>query len=335
MPELVPLKIVRKFSIESQDPDHAVSRFMEEVPEWAKKLTFERVSERFHIHTDGVILGSLWISTSSTETGYVVKRLHADVQRFRVYFIERGTYKVTLANDTSHILEAGQAYFVEDAGRCKFEAAAETSVMILVAPAAVFRRLLPAGVGDPVTDLRRLAPILPHGHPIGRVIRDTARILQAPTEERSPFEASPSTAAMYKDVLLRTLIQEWPRTDACVVATRRATSAYMRRALQWIDANLSTKIVVDDLAKAAGTSPRTLQKLFQDDLGTSPIRYVIKVRLKRLHDALLDVDNSETISTIASRYGLGPKSDFERHYKSKFGRTPSETRRMSLASRQL
>lgn len=334
MRELVPITVIRKFSIESHDPDHAVSRFTVEIPEWAKRFTFERVSEKFHIHTDGVILGSVWISTSSTETGYVVKRTDADAQRFKIYFIERGTYKVTLANGTSHVLEAGQAYLAEEAGRCKFEAAADTSVMILVAPAASFCSLLPVEAGDPVAHLKRLAPILPDGHPIGRVIRDTARMLQAPMEERSPFEASPAAAAMYKEVLLRTLLQEWPRTDS-VVPSRRATSAPLRRALQWIHANLSTKIEVEDLAKAAGTSSRTLQKLFRDDLGTSPIQYVIKARLRGLHEALLDIDNDETIASIAARYGLGPKSDFERHFKSKYGRTPSETRRLSVASRQL
>ncbi|MGU7779223.1 AraC family transcriptional regulator [Burkholderia sp. PU8-34] len=102
--------------------------------------------------------------------------------------------------------------------------------------------------------------------------------------------------------------------------------ACVRRAIEFIDEHADRPLTLSDIAAAAHCSVRTLQRTFQQwrDIGT--MRYLKEVRLQRVRAALLESDNTASITEIATRWGFGHLGQFAADYRNAFGERPSDTR---------
>lgn len=110
----------------------------------------------------------------------------------------------------------------------------------------------------------------------------------------------------------------------------RARAVVLRRALELIEARLGQGDVrLDDLSQATGVSSRTLQAVFQEQLGVSPHQFIINRRLHAIHAAIRDAGPDDTVSGICARFGVWDFGRLARAYRLRFGMTPSAT----LASR--
>ena len=80
------------------------------------------------------------------------------------------------------------------------------------------------------------------------------------------------------------------------------------------------------LAARHGVTPRHVQILFESD-GTTFSRFLLDQRLARAHHMLANPLLAErTISAIAYDAGFGDLSHFNRSFRRRFGKTPSEAR---------
>ncbi|MFD7863583.1 GlxA family transcriptional regulator [Streptomyces sp. NPDC057682] len=77
------------------------------------------------------------------------------------------------------------------------------------------------------------------------------------------------------------------------------------------------------MAAAASVSPRHLARLFRAGLGTTPGRWVERVRLDRAAQLLLD---GHSVTSAARHSGLGSDETLRRAFARHFGTTPSEYR---------
>lgn len=109
-----------------------------------------------------------------------------------------------------------------------------------------------------------------------------------------------------------------PTTQADVIA----------RTLLFINGNYSEEMTLDILAAHSGYSPRHLSRLFLASLGTSPMKYLMDVRLKRA--AALLSENRLSVIEIADAVGIGDSSAFAKSFRSKFGMTPTEYKKRSM-----
>jgi AraC-like DNA-binding protein len=86
------------------------------------------------------------------------------------------------------------------------------------------------------------------------------------------------------------------------------------------------------LAARHGVSPRYVQMLFENE-GTTFSRFLRDQRLARAHRMLGDRRFADqTISTIAYDAGFGDLSHFNRAFRRRFGKSPSETRAAALSN---
>jgi AraC family transcriptional regulator, ethanolamine operon transcriptional activator len=87
-------------------------------------------------------------------------------------------------------------------------------------------------------------------------------------------------------------------------------------------------LFVEDLCRAAGVSERTLRNVFQEYFGVGPMR-LLKVRqLHEIRAALLAGDpKHDTVTCVATRFGMSDLSLFARNYKALFGEAPLQTLR--------
>jgi AraC-like DNA-binding protein len=102
--------------------------------------------------------------------------------------------------------------------------------------------------------------------------------------------------------------------------------AAVRRALEFIRAHCCEALTVGDLCLETGLSWRSLERAFMQVCGITPKAAIILCRLHRAREALQAADpGSETVTTVATRCGIGHLGRFPAAYRSVFGEYPSET----------
>lgn len=100
--------------------------------------------------------------------------------------------------------------------------------------------------------------------------------------------------------------------------------APMRNAVAAMMDNMETPLPIPHIAKFAGTTVRSLERLFNRHLKTSPARYYRKLRLEKTRQLLWHTNLS--ILEIALMTGFPSPSHLSRLYQSEFGIKPSEDR---------
>lgn len=103
---------------------------------------------------------------------------------------------------------------------------------------------------------------------------------------------------------------------------------YVKRAEEFIAANLENDIGLVDIVASGGVSMRTLYYGFRRCRGMGPIAWLKRLRLDRAHTDLEAADPaSATVTEIAAHWGFLHQGKFAAQYRARFGATPSETLR--------
>ena len=98
----------------------------------------------------------------------------------------------------------------------------------------------------------------------------------------------------------------------------------MRGVAEYISKNFRGKITLKELAKAAKMSQRSINRYFNDYFGTTPLKYVNRVRLDAACHEL--VYTNESIANIAVRCGFFDQSHLAREFRTNFNVTPRNYR---------
>lgn len=102
---------------------------------------------------------------------------------------------------------------------------------------------------------------------------------------------------------------------------------HLRLAEGFIEAHLDQQITLEDVANAAGISPRGLQLAFRHYRNTTPLGFWRAARLARAHSDLLQADTATRVTEIALRWGFNHFGRFSELYRSRYGLCPSDTLR--------
>ncbi len=95
--------------------------------------------------------------------------------------------------------------------------------------------------------------------------------------------------------------------------------------LQYIHVNYQSPISLDDIAETVSLSKSSVLNLFQKNIHTSPINYLVHYRLKRA--AKLLVTTQSNVSEIARDTGFENIGYFCRKFKEVFRMMPGEYRK--------
>jgi transcriptional regulator GlxA family with amidase domain len=83
--------------------------------------------------------------------------------------------------------------------------------------------------------------------------------------------------------------------------------------LEWMERHLDRPVTVGQLAQRAHMSPRTFARLFRDETGTTPQRWITGQRIMVAQQLLEETD--ETVDAIAARTGFGTASVMRHHFR--------------------
>lgn len=102
----------------------------------------------------------------------------------------------------------------------------------------------------------------------------------------------------------------------------------LTRACSFIAENLGERFTLDDLARQAGVSRFHFARLFRVSTGDSPMAYLLKSRIERAKQMLLQDDRP--VCEIAAVLGFCDQSHLTRTFRRLTGLTPREFARRSL-----
>ena len=128
--------------------------------------------------------------------------------------------------------------------------------------------------------------------------------------------------------LLATLSSAAPSESTFQDVTRHAHSRVIRVSEDYVLAHTGDRLYVTDLCHEAVVSERTLQCVFKDVLGITPIAYLTRLRLHRVRQALrVGTHATTTVTAEALQWGFWHFGEFSRAYKECFDELPSDTLR--------
>jgi AraC-like DNA-binding protein len=140
-------------------------------------------------------------------------------------------------------------------------------------------------------------------------------------------EAGRDTAGQHLLELLCLCILSDERILDSASSTIRA--AHLQRAEQFIRDNLTNPNLNSQLvAESCGISLRYLQQLFAEN-DHSVVGYIRDKRLTRCNEALIIANEGTSMAKIAYKWGFYDQAQFCKHYRKRFGCTPTQTRKES------
>ncbi|MFS8113752.1 helix-turn-helix domain-containing protein [Rhizobium jaguaris] len=102
----------------------------------------------------------------------------------------------------------------------------------------------------------------------------------------------------------------------------------LKRAIEYMHANVSSPMGIADIAEAAGTSVRALQAAFQQFKDTTPLNYLRAIRLEGARKALTDPATSLSVAEVARSWGFSHMGRFAALYHQSFGEMPSNAAKL-------
>jgi AraC-like DNA-binding protein len=204
----------------------------------------------------------------------------------------------------------------------EFSTSEPNALWVLKVPAAMLR----ARLGEPE---RLAALIFDADAGAGRLFVDMLRISVPRLAEMD------GTAREVVGKHLVDLLALAVEADGRMLGTAQSAvqTAHLRRVERFIRANLAeSQLTPRRIAEASGISVRTLHLLFESQ-GTTVCAWMREQRLLMCEEALRDGGCRKSISEIAYKWGFGDQAQFSRHFRTRFGCTPSDARAAARTAR--
>jgi AraC-like DNA-binding protein len=261
-------------------------------------------------------------SKSGYRTSYGCPHQH----QVEIHFIENGQFVFQTPDDEIEAT-AGTAVLLKDTRKVHTIASPHSGKLAMVVPFKQVAHNLNRSHGSAGRGLSEFSSLVgPDVTGIDIIHRIADHLLHGidPTDDPADAEGAP---ALIHDALIMMFASLWPRTTA----TERSTlPRHLERAIDWLDRHAAEDISIEQLARRAGASIRTLQNSFRQHLSTTPNAYVLQMRLSRAHEELLNGQLDQTIEAIASRWGFRHMGYFASRYRELYGESPSDTRKARL-----
>lgn len=196
-------------------------------------------------------------------------------------------------------------------------------------------RGLSAILGNPVSDSLDFRPEIDLATGSGLALeRLAALILNGLIFNDAPLRRSPLALACLSDALVRMILETLPhRFSNELSGSGVAVPKHVKRAMEFMKANLSNPITFHDITIASGMSSRALQYGFRQFKMTTPMAYLQNLRLDALHLELKQAQPGQTVAGVALKWGFIHLSRMAFDYRHRFGQLPSETLRHALPLR--
>jgi transcriptional regulator GlxA family with amidase domain len=95
--------------------------------------------------------------------------------------------------------------------------------------------------------------------------------------------------------------------------------------LGWLAANAAAPLTLAEIAAKAATSPRSLQRQFRDQTGTTPLQWLTRQRIRRAQQLLESTD--QPVEQVGATVGFSSPTAFRERFRALVGVSPQAYRR--------
>ncbi len=267
--------------------------------------------------------------------GFYVKEPHSSSvpwhwhDHFEIEYVLSGTARVTVES-SGYTLNKGEGFFV-NSGRVHalFPDKDYVSRTVVFHPSfiasgkdsVIYRKYLEPLIGSTFSGLHLVAEEPLHQ----RILSCARRACESFADDEPGFEL---TVLSSLSEAVATLCLYLKSSSGSEFALADKSMLRLKQMLSFITENLSSKIEVEDIAKAAHISPTECIRCFNRTVGMPPIQYLKHLRVQKA--ALLLSSSDDKIIDIALSCGFSDMSYFSRAFKSSRGMSPKEYRRSIL-----
>jgi AraC-like DNA-binding protein len=163
--------------------------------------------------------------------------------------------------------------------------------------------------------------------PAGQSLLATVHFLRQELARPGGIATMPAARDQLESLVLTHLLLTVPHDHSEALRTPGppARNRHVRRVVDLVEAHPERDLTLAELASAAGTTARALQRGFREQVGMSPTAYVRAVRLDRVHVELASGTGTASVTDVAMRWGFFHLGRFAQQYRDRFGVLPSET----------
>jgi AraC-like DNA-binding protein len=294
----------------------------------SKEFQFDvshRLSRQLDLRVNGIYLPSLYI-------GYIQYGAPAEVRTrparddYWLQFPIQDHIEITVAReriacgpDRAAVSSPTRGLLIKTAGR-------GARINISLNGAALTRQLTGLLGEAPAVPLEFL-PSMDITAGYGRGLAQYVRLAVTDFERAGLMPWDGVTTSSFEQFMMCKLLLSHPnnQTRALQIRERSPAPRDLRRAIDYIEANLDAPITIADIAEASRIAGRTLFQYFRDFRGTSPMRYLRDARFERARDALRRAQPGDSVSQLAMRWGFSHFGRFAIEYRKRFGESPSDT----------
>ncbi|PDT80127.1 AraC family transcriptional regulator [Sinorhizobium sp. BJ1] len=204
---------------------------------------------------------------------------------------------------------------------------AREHMFVAIDQAALVRQLSEM-VEMPVSGILEFSPEIDLISGPGTAIANIAATLQAGLAGDAPLRRSPLALTNLSEALIQMILDTLPHRFS--EKMRRAATPvprHVKKAIDFMMANLSKPITLVEVAVACGVSSRTLQHGFRQFKMTTPMSYLQDLRLNALREELTLARPGQSIADIAFKWGFTHMGRLAMEYRNRFGELPSQTLR--------
>lgn len=240
-------------------------------------------------------------------------------------FIEKGTAEF-LIGGSRYVLGAGTGIFINSQVIHRFESTESTIIPNIVFSPSLLspeESLIYKKYIQPVLESPLECLIFSYNNPKQKEILDTLVSIFAIQEPGNICEIKTVGRLLelwgmvYENI---GIIENIPAPQSSV-----RTQAQLQIMMQYIHKNYPYQISLDDIARTVSLSKSSILNIFNQNIHTSPIKYLVNYRLKRA--AKLLITTEDNISSIARDTGFENTGYFCRKFKEVFQLTPSGYRK--------
>ncbi len=143
------------------------------------------------------------------------------------------------------------------------------------------------------------------------------RILMKKDKKDRPYEVIDH---YLMDVLLSPVIEN--------MTAETPLDDFIQKVIRYFEKNIQNKITLNETADQMNVSKSTLVNYFNEKAGMSPMKYLTVIRIKKAKTLLMD--NSKSISEIATECGYENAYYFSNSFKKHTGLSPSVYRKKNI-----
>ncbi|MGV2114395.1 helix-turn-helix transcriptional regulator [Agrobacterium salinitolerans] len=189
-------------------------------------------------------------------------------------------------------------------------------------------RAVPTIFETPMSDPLQLETKLDLSRPSGQLVFRVAEAMAVGMRNNGPLFRSPlamtNLSSAVTDIVLRTAPHRL--SHLLEKKVHLIAPSHVRRALDYMHANIGSPLTMSIVAEAVGVSVRTLEHGFRIFKDITPAAYLRTIRLRAAREDLLDPLNPQPVKDICLKWGFFHFGRFSAVYRASYGESPKETR---------